>query len=118
MAFGLGLIAVSYTHLDVYKRQGQAILLPGQRTAGGGLSVSASDMSRLGAGGVGHVHTDVDVLPNAHASYSLPDLMMNLRFNGNVGALGKPSFDWVTNPVSYTHLDVYKRQYQYPEFQC
>ena len=69
--------AVSYTHLDVYKRQGQA--------RGGQVAANRLDRSQ-------HRHRIGDPMRAA-----LRDGKAEQR---------------VLHPVSYTHLDVYKRQHQ------
>ena len=69
---------VSYTHLDVYKRQ--------------------------------HPHRGFETI-----TYMLEGRMRHEDHLGNVGLLGSGGVQWMTAargiiPVSYTHLDVYKRQ--------
>ena len=73
------LVAVSYTHLDVYKRQVGAVN-----------AVSCANMALAGV------------------DYAIPcDEVIDAM--GRVGSLLSPDLR-ETGPVSYTHLDVYKRQ--------
>ena len=67
---------VSYTHLDVYKRQGQRNVLP----PAGFYSAAAALRSRSNG------------------------LLFHRRAQERLSSAGRPE------PVSYTHLDVYKRQ--------
>ena len=81
---------VSYTHLDVYKRQGQIL------TAGDSLKVTF-----FGAGGHGGMPQNA-IDPVVMASAAV------MRLQTIVSREVSPQ-----GPVSYTHLDVYKRQAQH-----
>ena len=73
---------VSYTHLDVYKRQ----------PSGAGVRINGSFPGiKAGFYTVSVSHINIDYPPRGNVSF----------LNCTVG------------PVSYTHLDVYKRQAQY-----
>ena len=78
--------AVSYTHLDVYKRQCQ---------------VHTHFFFRVGCAiFLSLLFYDKETFPQVDMAVSYTHLPGSL-------ALRKP------DPVSYTHLDVYKRQFQY-----
>ena len=98
---------VSYTHLDVYKRQGQAIDLD--------VHLDGSD-ARAGAAHR-EVHIAVEVLhaPNAVSYTQLPARQTLYCAAAGTGAYHQPVRELAAArrghcPVSYTHLDVYKRQ--------
>ena len=82
---------VSYTHLDVYKRQGPLTVLLQSRLLQGQLAVVA-----------GHAKTQQAVILHG----LLKALIRHLQ---QIGAVDHPLHDFIV-PVSYTHLDVYKRQ--------
>ena len=88
-------ITVSYTHLDVYKRQGlNCVNMAAQM-------IEAGDADIVVAGGM----ENRDMAPFA---------LQKARYGYRMGApMGKSEIvDTMVNdaPVSYTHLDVYKRQ--------
>ena len=100
--------SVSYTHLDVYKRQ----------------SYNRDRMFMLGL--VNHTLTeDIGKEYILGFGYILKDLKLKMNFRGKERTLKsdlnirgdfslRDSQTRITNiPVSYTHLDVYKRQVQY-----
>ena len=93
--------AVSYTHLDVYKRQNVAIAV-GELAAERGMS-----SSQLGLLWVmeqpGVTAPIIGPRTMQHLEDALPLLEMRLADDD------RPRFDALV-PVSYTHLDVYKRQ--------
>ena len=79
---------VSYTHLDVYKRQLQG----SDQALGGHVAGAAAPGAH---GGLHNVSTCLNALQQGHGSQ-----------NGGVVAVDIDR----DGPVSYTHLDVYKRQ--------
>ena len=88
----MGAIAVSYTHLDVYKRQDLPILLAGM----GGVARSELVAAVAQAGGYG-------ILGMVRET---PRLIAQ-----EIAAVRtRTDRPFAVNPVSYTHLDVYKRQ--------
>ena len=84
---GLGLRPVSYTHLDVYKRQ---LLITGES-------------------GVGKSETAIELVKRGHRL--IADDAVELRRISNRSILGTApaNIRHFIEPVSYTHLDVYKR---------
>ena len=83
--------AVSYTHLDVYKRQEKANALYS--------FVRLEDIEALNAQAA--LTREKIIAADGAANYIRPFL----------NALDEEEFDMFV-PVSYTHLDVYKRQLQ------
>ena len=101
-------VAVSYTHLDVYKRQSLYSPLLGEE----------SDLRALGPmlASAARDHDDAHVMrfaPMDTESAAYKALLKELR---GIGWIPFEFFcfgNWflkVNQPVSYTHLDVYKRQ--------
>ena len=91
------LVTVSYTHLDVYKRQGKEMRF--------GIPLSALFAVVTTAASCGAVNA-------MHGSFTalggmIPLINMELG-EVIVGGVGAGFYGIV--PVSYTHLDVYKRQ--------
>ena len=109
----LALATVSYTHLDVYKRQGMGHHGPGghQRlevAEAGGLTVDGvgPDVYKrqvqqhlLGFGGEDDVRSDLPA-----------DVLEQQQNVLAPAAQGRDLHQHGVEPVSYTHLDVYKRQ--------
>ena len=96
-------LSVSYTHLDVYKRQpygvGQAqlgYLNSGVTGTGPGNFGSTENQRRNQFFGPRYFDTDMTIMKYT----GIP------RWEGAKVGIGAQFF----NPVSYTHLDVYKRQ--------
>ncbi len=86
-----GFEPVSYTHLDVYKRQAVAL---------------AADLTAQAASTTPTPSPEV-------AKIRLPDIVM---IPGGTFAMGGTE---ISEPVSYTHLDVYKRQaLRWPRSAC
>ena len=104
-----GLLAVSYTHLDVYKRQ----LIPCPE-AGCSLAEScdARDFAAFKARYPGH--TVVSYVNTTVGVKALTDICCTssnaLKVVESIPADRPVIFAPDRNPVSYTHLDVYKRQ--------
>ena len=122
-------MSVSYTHLDVYKRQGMDILgaafrevpqeLKRQLNLGYGVEVKGVTDGKMKAAGirkgfiilkangqpVNSVNDLEDVLKAATQS---PDQVLFLSGMFPSGKRANYAVD--LTPVSYTHLDVYKRQ--------
>ena len=97
--FPYGTIAVSYTHLDVYKRQGVPCVCKGVREVP---PEGILEQSRL--------HKTAGFAP---AQTPCPEsAQRRLRFlQGSARASDSPPVRQRRYPpVSYTHLDVYKRQ--------
>ena len=102
---------VSYTHLDVYKRQDEG--QPGGSAAGivpfHGVGVRADDQVAVDGGG--HQNALAVFVGALEDVYKRQPLVL--------GSMGMPacrvsSFSGIRpTPVSYTHLDVYKRQAQF-----
>ena len=93
--------AVSYTHLDVYKRQGKSLA---------GLTLSASMLSLFGC-------SQKQVDSGAVATWALPQGLLVVNADLCTGCQRCEINCTLTNDgvcssytVSYTHLDVYKRQ--------
>ena len=91
-------IAVSYTHLDVYKRQAywsaeRKYTVPGRCVRAGRNCIAVVADNHCGAGAVG--------IPALE--FSASGLTFKVRPECRLDAV-------FTLPVSYTHLDVYKRQ--------
>ena len=82
---------VSYTHLDVYKRQLSNNLI----------NLGLYDEARAALAAVGKSLSDIEEVE--------PEPSLG---NGGLGRLAACFLDSLAtlNPVSYTHLDVYKRQ--------
>ena len=129
-------MSVSYTHLDVYKRQsdtdykvdfltvrtsknrtdstvsdGKAVLLDNENTDSGD-STDSTD----GSGSTDTTVTDTIVTDAATVQLSFR-LLVNSDNAFKVAAAKQVAASWNSlngvNAVSYTHLDVYKRQSQY-----
>ena len=101
-----GVVTVSYTHLDVYKRQGSTAVTV--EIEEGGIS-----LIRITDNGCGIAKQDVENAFLRHSTSkirSAEDLthLSSLGFRGE--ALSSISAVARVEPVSYTHLDVYKRQ--------
>ena len=89
---------VSYTHLDVYKRQVLGLLYANRMQ-----TVAYKVIEKFGLFDL--LGTEVKrALRNSYMS----DLIINDSYMQCVDELSQ-----VLTPVSYTHLDVYKRQYRY-----
>ena len=88
--------AVSYTHLDVYKRQ----FLPTE-------SLYAEVLRRPGL--LDRLH---DLRINVAGPSNLAALLNSLQMGFRTLAIEQRSSEVWQVPVSYTHLDVYKRQVQ------
>ena len=109
MYSGQGLIPVSYTHLDVYKRQ--ASFLTGMEVTGvESAKLAASDLLsrgvkavviKLGAGGVVYSEQGSFGFVPGHSVQVVDTTAAGDAFSGGLAVA----------PVSYTHLDVYKRQF-------
>ena len=103
---------VSYTHLDVYKRQklidvGTAIVNDGFQPEGRGSSeLLAKAESEVFAIAEGHSRGRQDFVPIKRALNEAFDVLQKRAESGS-GVTGLPT-GYVA--VSYTHLDVYKRQ--------
>ena len=105
---------VSYTHLDVYKRQdfAQEPLGPRYRLHGNKMWISAGEHALT----ENIVHLVLAKVPDASGQlppgvkgislFIVPKVLVELP----VGALPKTLTAAQVTPVSYTHLDVYKRQ--------
>ena len=85
---------VSYTHLDVYKRQGFAMGAAGTDTA-----IETADVALMD-----------DDLRKIPAFVRLSRQTHAILLQNIVLALGIKAIFLALTPVSYTHLDVYKRQ--------
>ena len=96
------MIPVSYTHLDVYKRQHTLQIGDNnQIVARTGITVVGDFRRRdIALGGQG-----APLVPAFH--HALLAHSTERRMVLNIGGIANLS------PVSYTHLDVYKRQLQY-----
>ena len=97
-------LSVSYTHLDVYKRQ--TILVTGA-SSGIGRAI-AIESSKMGASVI-ITGRNEERLKETHAQMegNKPDyIVADLSNSDDVQNLSEN----ITSPVSYTHLDVYKRQ--------
>ena len=110
-----GLSPVSYTHLDVYKRQylvdetGRRVAAFGYWAGYAGAAVSLKCWAAQQRGGIAG---PVSQYPGKAAL--LADLARDLADFARpraivIGALGRVGTG-ASDPVSYTHLDVYKRQ--------
>ena len=125
--FIIGIVAVSYTHLDVYKRQVKEVVMGDGAacTLAEALGVEREAL-RVAVGEPCH-HRDFllylrgDSVGNAvqeEAVFAERFAMIRYVEEGRVvaGLLGLEEFDGLSEdmvgvePVSYTHLDVYKRQ--------
>ena len=92
--------SVSYTHLDVYKRQAQGDveiygIFKGNIESKGNVKTYTDVEGDIIAG-------DVEILQKA--------LKGNVTASGKVKIADGSPINGNVNPVSYTHLDVYKRQ--------
>ena len=93
--FSYDFVAVSYTHLDVYKRQ--LSRHPPRRLA----LMDLADRCRM----------QQQLLPfRMPLSQANPPAPLPLRQKPAMCANNKQSIERTASPVSYTHLDVYKRQ--------
>ena len=120
-------LPVSYTHLDVYKRQ--KLPFPGGKSAAipapdGILPLDfnydfKTDLVLVGAGGVRfYQQNKADLFTNVTAATKLPATLVNAPYTGAwaVDIEADGDLDIVLGQasglpaVSYTHLDVYKRQ--------
>ena len=105
------LAAVSYTHLDVYKRQDTECEMPGSSLADGKGRLAEKEGGLEAAGGrkAFLVGIGMGVLENmtgeALSAFREADCILGS------GRMLDDFRDW-GKPVSYTHLDVYKRQSQ------
>ena len=92
---------VSYTHLDVYKRQVQ-ILAPMYRGQAGinNLNTIMQDLLNPKEKANQFAFNDIFFRKNDKILHLVNDTELNV-FNGDIG---------IITAVSYTHLDVYKRQ--------
>ena len=115
---GVNLKAVSYTHLDVYKRQTWNILsfFPQNISANHISTVSYTHLDVYKRQGVRRIIIDLSdkeiMSGKYHATVEISNntVYMPAAFLRNIGY----TVDWDsatrTMTVSYTHLDVYKRQ--------
>ena len=102
-----GIPSVSYTHLDVYKRQGQHCLLEGRATEHRAFDVDMPiDQARTDIFAV-----QINFFPAMIRTHAHDRISADGNISG-VDLIGKHIDDSCIfqNPVSYTHLDVYKRQ--------
>ena len=98
-------MAVSYTHLDVYKRQ---VLVWG---ASGGLGVFATQLCAVaGANAIGVISDETK--RDFVLSQGAKAVLNRKDFNcwGQLPPVNGEDFSNYMKAVSYTHLDVYKRQ--------
>ena len=119
------ILSVSYTHLDVYKRQGEAIarnILEMIRLKVPIITVIIGEGASGGALGIG-VGDKVYMMENTWYSVISPESCSSILWRSweykeqAAEALKLTAKDMKANnlvddiiPVSYTHLDVYKRQ--------
>ena len=100
-------VAVSYTHLDVYKRQGHVI-------AGGVLSLTnivCTQELKLPQSSVAvHVRVIVPSCGQVPTANESEKLMVDTGSQLSVAVAVPVITGNVPEAVSYTHLDVYKRQ--------
>ena len=104
---------VSYTHLDVYKRQGQVQLIdatqwfkPLRKNLGKkNCELSPEDIERINRTFLDFKETpESKLFPNATFGYWKVTVERPLRLHSQL------TLRAIATPVSYTHLDVYKRQ--------
>ena len=95
--------AVSYTHLDVYKRQGVQCLAAGLHTSGSG-----ADSQRFFPEADAIMHQRLQICFR-HPCSAMPKPPTE-AFRGALEQHWNSSEPRCLDPVSYTHLDVYKRQ--------
>ena len=108
-------IPVSYTHLDVYKRQdGKPVVSPTQDMVIGSYYLT---IIKPGAKGEGSTFASPDECLLAYntgniAMQALVNVRVSREVNGEMktGIIKTTAGRIIFNPVSYTHLDVYKRQ--------
>ena len=107
MAYQQNLKAVSYTHLDVYKRQVVVVDTDPQQTLATWWNVREADSPKLAPVSLRELPEKLHALEQAGFTYCFIDTPPALtEQNRQVLRLA----DLVLIPVSYTHLDVYKRQ--------
>ena len=107
-AVAIGLAAVSYTHLDVYKRQ----VVNGFGVEAGKPLASSARIAKIAFTG----ETTTGRLIMQYASQNLIPVTLELGgkspniFFADVADERDAFYDKALEAVSYTHLDVYKRQ--------
>ena len=90
-------IAVSYTHLDVYKRQ-QVL------NNGNYFYIRESETVK------GFIHATGIQSPGIASSPAIAEYVRDFLANAGLDLKDKSDYNPYREPVSYTHLDVYKRQ--------
>ena len=105
-ARGCGNKPVSYTHLDVYKRQA----LSAKIDSDGRLGITPKKVTRLVLESVETLREN-GILVKIYRSNGKRLISLRSAESADLPAVGKiDPIDPVGEPVSYTHLDVYKRQ--------
>ena len=118
----LAQVAVSYTHLDVYKRQAFYEGKSEDEAYRGYFEATLKRLSLLDCyDSVGHVDYVVRYGPNKNRFYTyekfadvLDEILKTIIRKGK--ALECNTGGYKYRPVSYTHLDVYKRQVTWAYF--
>ena len=99
-------MSVSYTHLDVYKRQES--VLPHST-----FFVSKEVYNKYGAFDLSiKVLADYDFICRCVSKGVKLEEVDVVISNFRLGGISSSYFDFYSDSVSYTHLDVYKRQYR------